>query len=210
MVAGIELAIDVPSAGWWAAVTGLVLIAARHGRPADKPILDRTSTRAAFTKLTGEQVRAAVVALGIGVKDPGQIKFPPPGIHKDGPGWLARFDLPGAIVATSLLEKRDNLAAALRLPVDQVWPEVGPDHPGQVDLWVGYQPSSKMGQPRWALAADNARTSVFEPQPLHRRPAAAHLHRVVRAELPHRWPARLREELRRAHAPHDCHARPDR
>ncbi|MEU8312919.1 cell division protein FtsK [Micromonospora sp. NPDC049033] len=155
----------MPPVGWYCVVAALTLVAARLGRPADKPIVDRVSTAQRFTKLTAEMVRNAVVALSIGVKEPGQITFPPPGIHKDGPGWLARFNLPGAIVATSLLEKRDNLAAALRLPVDQVWPEVGPDHPGQVDLWVGYQPSSKMGQPRWALAADTARTSVFEPQP---------------------------------------------
>ncbi|MDZ5443786.1 cell division protein FtsK [Micromonospora sp. 4G57] len=161
---GAELA-GMPPVGWWAAVVGMVLVAARLGRPADKPIVDRVTTGQRFTKLTAEMVRNAVVALSIGVKEPGQLTFPPPGIHKDGPGWLARFNLPGAIVATTLLEKRDNLAAALRLPVDQVWPEVGPDHPGQVDLWVGYQPSSKMGQPRWALAADNARTSVFEAQP---------------------------------------------
>lgn len=163
LVAGIVA--GVPAPAWWALGGGLVLLAARHGRPADRPIVDRVVTRAAFTKLTAEMVRQAVVALGIGVKEPGQLTFPPPGIHKEGPGWLARFNLPGAIVATQVLEKRDNLAAALRLPVDQVWPEVGPDHPGQVDLWVGYQPSSKMGQPRWALAADNARTSIFEPQP---------------------------------------------
>ncbi|MFY1703938.1 FtsK/SpoIIIE domain-containing protein [Micromonospora sp. WMMA1923] len=160
---GAEVLVGVPPAGWWAAVVGLVIVSARYGRPADKPILDRTSTRPKFTKLTAEQVRRAVVDLGIGVKEPGQLRFPPPGIHRDGPGWLARFDLPGAIVATKLLEKRDGLAASLRLPVDQVWPEVGPDHPGQVDLWVGYQPSSKMGQPRWSLADPAARTSIFEP-----------------------------------------------
>ncbi|GGR78605.1 cell division protein FtsK [Micromonospora fulviviridis] len=164
VVVGAGLA-GMPPVGWYAAVVGLVLLAAHYGRPADRPIVDRVTTKAAFTKLTGEMVRAAVVALGIGVKEPGQITFPPPGIHKDGPGWLARFNLPGAIVATKVLESRDGLAAALRLPVDQVWPEVGPDHPGQVDLWVGYQPSSKMGQPRWALAGDTARTSIFEPQP---------------------------------------------
>lgn len=164
IVTGTALA-GMPPIGWWAAIVGLVILAAHYGQPADKPILDRVTTKAAFTKLTGEMVRNAVVDLGIGVKEPGQITFPPPGIHRDGPGWLARFNLPGAIVATKVLEKRDGLAASLRLPVDQVWPEVGPDHPGQVDLWVGYQPSSAMGQPRWALAAETARTSIFEPQP---------------------------------------------
>ena len=155
----------VPGTVWYAAGAAVVLLAARYGRPADKPIIDRVTTRAPFTKLTGEMVRRAVVALNVGVKEPGQITFPPPGIHKDGPGWMARFNLPGAIVATKVLEARDGLAAALRLPVDQVWPEVGPDHPGQVDLWVGFQPSSKMGQPTWPLASPTARTSIFEPQP---------------------------------------------
>ncbi|MGC5018988.1 cell division protein FtsK [Micromonospora sp. DT47] len=152
----------VPRIGWYAIAAALTLLAAYHGRPADKPILDRVSHGPRFTKLTGTAVRDAVVALSVGVKEPGQITFPPPGIHRDGPGWMARFNLPGAIVATAVLEKRDGLAAALRLPVDQVWPEVGGDHPGQVALWVGFQSASKMGQPRWSLAADNARTSVFE------------------------------------------------
>lgn len=142
-----------------------VPVLAWAGRPADRPILDRVSIGPKFTKLTAEMVRAAVVDLGIGVKDPGSIKFNKAPIHADGPGWLAIFDLPGAIVATKVLEKRDGLAGALRLPVDQVWPEVGPDHPGQVALWVGYQPASKMGQPRWALASPSARTSIFEAQP---------------------------------------------
>ncbi|AYF31466.1 cell division protein FtsK [Micromonospora tulbaghiae] len=161
---GVEVA-GMPPVGWYCVVAALVLVAARVGRPADKPIVDRVSTAQRFTKLTAEMVRDAVVALSIGVKEPGQLTFPPPGIHKQGPGWMARFNLPGAIVATKVLENRAGLAAALRLPTDQVWPEVGPDHPGQVDLWVGFQPSSKMGQPAWSLASPSARTSIFEPQP---------------------------------------------
>lgn len=146
------------------ALAASVPLFAWAGRPADRPIVDRVATGPRFVKLTAEMVRNAVVALGIGVREPGSIRFPVP-IHTDGPGWLALFELPGAIVATKVLERRDSLAAAFRIPVDQVWPEVGPDHPGQVALWVGYQPASKMGQPRWELAADTARTSVFDPHP---------------------------------------------
>ena len=61
-----------------------------------------------------------------------------------------------------MLERRGRLSSALRLPVDQAWPGAGPDHAGQLDLWVGYLPASKMGQPKWSLAAPNARTSVFD------------------------------------------------
>lgn len=133
------------------------------GRPADKPILVRVSTGPRFVKLTAEMVRAAMCTLGIAaIKEPGQITFPSE-IHRDGPGWLARVDLPPGTEAVTVLERRGKLSSALRLPVDQVWPSAGPDHAGQVDLWVGYAPASKMGQPTWSLASPTARTSVFEP-----------------------------------------------
>jgi DNA segregation ATPase FtsK/SpoIIIE, S-DNA-T family len=160
-VAGYELA------PWWvlaAAAVGGTGVLARAGRPAGKTITDRVSTGPRFTKLTGEMVRQAVVALRLpAVKELGDIDFPPPGIHRDGPGWLARFNLPQGVEATEVLEKRGKLSSALRLPVDQVWPTAGPEHAGQVDLWVGYLPSSRMGQPKWSLASAAARTSVFEP-----------------------------------------------
>ena len=88
-----------------------------------------------------------------GITAPDQIEFVHPGIHRDGPGWLARVNLPEGVEAVKVLERRDGLSSALRLPVDQVWPAAGPDHAGQLDLWVGYQPASKMGQPTWSLAA---------------------------------------------------------
>jgi S-DNA-T family DNA segregation ATPase FtsK/SpoIIIE len=152
-------------APWWAPyalVLVLVPVLARLGRPADKPITDRVSHGPRFTKLTGEMVRQAAARLGItGLREPGDITFPPPGIHRDGPGWLARFNLPAGVEAVDVLEKRGRMSSALRLPVDQVWLSAGPEHAGQVDLWVGYLPSSKMGQPRWSLLAETARTSVF-------------------------------------------------
>ena len=107
-------------------------------------------------------VRSAFTNLGFtAMKDPGSISFKHPGIHRDGPGWLARIDLPEGLEAVKVLERRGAMSSALRLP-DQVWPTAGPDHAGQVDLWVGYRPASKMGTPRWPLTDDTARTSYFE------------------------------------------------
>lgn len=154
---------------WWIPwlVAALALpVLARVGRPADRPILVRTVATARFTRLTAEMVRNAVAVLGIPrVNDPGQVDFPAPGVHRDGPGWLARFNLPPGVEAVKVMEKREALSSALRLPVDQVWPSAGPEHAGQVDLWVGYEPASKMRPPRWALSAPTARTSFFEPFP---------------------------------------------
>lgn len=147
----------------WAALAALIVVTVRAGRPADKPILGRVATGRRFTKLTGDLVRNSLVSLAVrGITAPEQIEFCHPGIHRDGPGWLARVNLPEGVTAVKVLERRDGLASALRIPVDQVWPAAGPDHPGQLDLWVGYQPASEMGQPAWSLADDNARTSFFE------------------------------------------------
>lgn len=142
-----------------------VTILARAGRPVDQPILDRVTQGRRFVRLTGEMVRNALVAAGVpGLREPSQLQFPM-GIRGEGPGWLARVNLPVGVTAVKVLEKREELSSAMRLPIDQIWPEAGPDHAGQLDLWVGEKPSSQMGQPKWALAAPNARTSVFEPAP---------------------------------------------
>ncbi|GHJ43301.1 cell division protein FtsK [Catellatospora sp. TT07R-123] len=155
----------LPPIGWYAAAAGAVLFAARAGRPADKPITDRVSTSLRFTRLTAEMVRQALVSLRLaGLTEGGQVEFVHPGIHRDGPGWLARVNLPAGVEAVQVLDRRGKLSSALRLPVDQVWPAGGPEHSGQLDLWVGYQPASKMGTPRWSITADNATTSVFREE----------------------------------------------
>ncbi|WP_433297427.1 FtsK/SpoIIIE domain-containing protein [Actinoplanes sp. CA-030573] len=162
-VLGLHATGAVPAIGWWAALVGLLIGLARLGRPIDSPILDHVSNGPKFVKLTAEMVRSAFSNLGMSrMKDPASISFKHPGIHRDGPGWLARIDLPEGMEAVKVLEKRDALSSALRLPIDQVWPTAGPDHAGQVDLWVGYKPASKMGTPRWPLTDENARTSYFE------------------------------------------------
>lgn len=151
---------------WWAQVPlwgGLLAGLARYGRPLDKPITDVAVTVTRHQRLTAERVREALCALGVaGLKDPKRITFPAE-IHRDGPGQLARVNLPVGVEAIDVCERRGKLSSALRLPIDQVWPTAGPDHAGQLDLWVGYQPASKMRPPRWSIAGDGARTSVFDP-----------------------------------------------
>lgn len=147
----------------WTALAGVVLLSARAGAPAGHPLVDRVTLGQPFVKLTGEMVRGALCSIGIArIKEPGDLVFPPPGIHRDGAGWLARVNLPAGVEATDVLERRARLSSALRLPVDQVWPSAGPEHAGQVDLWVGYVPVSKMAPPRWGLTSGRARTSVFD------------------------------------------------
>lgn len=151
---------------WWAQLPlwgGVLFGLARAGRPVDKPITSPAVTVTRYERLTAERVREALCAMGISrLNDPKKITFPQQ-IHRDGPGQLARCNLPQGVEAAKVVSERGKLSSALRLPRDQVWPSVGPDHEGQLDLWVGYQPASKMSPPRWSIAADGARTSVFEP-----------------------------------------------
>lgn len=152
-----------PTWARWLPLAVAVPVLARIGRPAGNPIIDRITPTARFTKLTAEMVRGALCSIGLAaIKDPADITFPNE-IHRDGPGYLARVNLPAGVVAAQVLERREAMSSALRMPVDQVWPTVGPDHAGQIDLWVGLMPASKMGQPTWSLASPNARTSFFEP-----------------------------------------------
>ena len=162
---GVRVAVDVVPVGWQvAAGVALLAVLARIGQPADKPIVQGAKvTTTQYRRLTAEIVREALCSLGIsGLKEPARIKFPQD-IHRDGPGQLARVNLPPGVEASAVVGARGKLSSALRLPVDQVWPSVGPDHDGQLDLWVGYEPASKMKPPRWSLTADGARTSVFQP-----------------------------------------------
>lgn len=154
------------AAPWWMVAMAAVIVVpmlAHVGRPADRPIVSPAVIVPQYRKLTAELVRNALCSVGLAaIKDPAAIHFPDE-IHRDGPGYLARVNLPAGVEAIEVLERRGKLSSALRLPIDQVWPSAGPDHAGQVDLWVGFQPASKMGQPDWSLASPSARTSFFEP-----------------------------------------------
>ncbi|MGI5286665.1 AAA family ATPase [Nonomuraea polychroma] len=176
---GAAAALTMPSPWLQLAGSGLTLALGRIGRPMDRPIVSPAVVTSRFRRLTAEMVRDALCSIGIaGIKDPAQIQFPTE-IHRDGPGMLARVNLPRGVEAIAVCEARRKLSSALRLPQDQVWPSVGPEHEGQLDLWVGYLPASKMRQPRWSLLADGARTSVFGPAEFgadqRQRPVAATL-----------------------------------
>jgi S-DNA-T family DNA segregation ATPase FtsK/SpoIIIE len=151
----------------WVALAAVVPAVAVYGRPADRPITDRVTIGAPFTKLTAEMVRAALCALGLSkLKEPGDVKFEQPGVHRADGGWLAPVLLPAGMEAIKVIEARGGLSSALRLPLDQVWPEQGPEHTGQLHLWVSPRPVSKMPAPRWSLLNASAWSSFFEPVPV--------------------------------------------
>ncbi|MGV9308519.1 hypothetical protein ACWDLG_34535 [Nonomuraea sp. NPDC003727] len=165
----------LPSWLRYALLAAAVVVFARAGRPADKPITDRVSQGPRYRKLTAELVRHALLRIGIGAinqavaKDQHALSFPQE-IHRHGPGHLAIVDLPWGVEAAAVVAHRGRLASAMRLPLDQVWPEeVSSEHPGRLALWVGYQPASKMTQPLWPLLSGGS-VDVFKPFPIFTTP----------------------------------------
>jgi DNA segregation ATPase FtsK/SpoIIIE, S-DNA-T family len=149
--AGVELA----GPAWLQLATegGALLGLARLGRPAEKPIIEHAFNPARYVKLTAELTRAALVASGAGIKEPGSVKFLEE-IHRDGPGYTALVELPvnPTVVATDVIDKRDYLAAGFRLPMAQVWPDPVPTaHPGVLAIWVADRPVDRMTKPESPL-----------------------------------------------------------
>lgn len=169
VVALIALALVV-TGPLWLRLAGLAVVVpllAWRGRPADRPITDRVSEGPRYRKLTAELVRRALTSLQLSAinsavaRDPKAISFPVE-IHRDGPGHLAVVDLPYGVEAADVVARRGKLASAMRLPLDQVWPEPAPGHTGRLALWVGYEPASQMTQPPWPLLSSTARVDLFK------------------------------------------------
>ncbi|MFJ6166271.1 cell division protein FtsK [Micromonospora orduensis] len=170
----IALAVGPP---WWrwVALAVVVPLLATLGRPADKPLTDRVTEGTRYRKLTADLVRRALTSLQMAAinsavaKDPKAISFPVD-IHRDGPGHLAVVDLPYGVEAAEVVARRGRLASAMRLPLDQVWPEPAPGHTGRLALWVGYEPASQMKQPAWPLLSESAKVDVFKAFPFATTP----------------------------------------
>ena len=108
------------------------------GRPDDKPILTSATVPVAYETLTFEVVVRALEGLRLAginqalAKDRATAVVLIDPIQRDGPGWLARLDLPHGVTAGEVSERRENLASGLRRQLGSVWPEtIHKRHPGR-------------------------------------------------------------------------------
>lgn len=133
----------------WTVVTAIAALAivGTFGRKGDKPVISHYLSVHLQRPLDSAELVAALEAIGI----KGRIDFVNP-IQVDGPGWLAEFDLPGDVLAEKLLDKRKNLAGAMRRPLQCVWPSVGTEHPSRANLWVAKRDPRTIKRP-WPLLA---------------------------------------------------------
>jgi hypothetical protein len=79
---------------WWVCIEALVLLFGAVGRPQGKPLVSRATTPLLLAPiLRADVVEVALRAISGLMKRDAVIELPDP-IVKDGPGWLARINLP--------------------------------------------------------------------------------------------------------------------
>ncbi|OEV03833.1 cell division protein FtsK [Streptomyces nanshensis] len=152
---------------WWALAAGGIAVSSLlglAGGKADKPVVTRYVTTHTLKALTSTEVFDALTAIGIGSKGGKDITFAAE-VQRDGPGWRAEVDLPPGVKAAKVLEKREELAAAMRRPISTVWPEGDRSaHPGRLVLWVAQQDPAKAPRKLWPLMK-TGQADVFKPLP---------------------------------------------
>jgi S-DNA-T family DNA segregation ATPase FtsK/SpoIIIE len=151
--------------GWtlWTVAGCVVLVFGWIGRPIDKPLAKPASlVDGAPPPLRAPFVKEALCSLGIGgMRSPEDI-----GLLFDvarvGPGYQCDLELPRGVDATSVIEKRSQLSAALRRELGTVWPSVGKRHQGHLVLYAADQPMATARQAAWPLLK-GGRVDVFRP-----------------------------------------------
>jgi DNA segregation ATPase FtsK/SpoIIIE, S-DNA-T family len=169
IVSGATLTVYFPL-GWIPLAAVAVPLLAWIGRPDNKPIMTSAVVPMAVDKLTMELIVRALGALGIAEmnkairEDVSRAIVPIDPPMRDGPGWLARLDLPHGVTAGAVSEKREELASGLRRPLGCVWPETDHKrHPGALNLYVADEDMTTAEQPPWPLAKRGA-ADMFKPQ----------------------------------------------
>lgn len=166
------LAVAVLAPWWsWLAIAGVAVPAlARHGRPEGKPLVQAAVVAPMYQVPTFPVITRALGSLGIAginaaLKESGRLNFVSD-VHRDGPGWGVQIDLPHGVTAVDIINRREALASGLRRPQSAVWPAVVPnEHPGRLELWIGYSALNKQAPIPWPLAKAG-RVSLFDPIPV--------------------------------------------
>jgi S-DNA-T family DNA segregation ATPase FtsK/SpoIIIE len=133
------------AAGWvypvapWAVLFVALVLLGWNGRRADRPLIDSAIISApGARKLTADMVVRTCIAAKL-CTDADPITFVAPGVHRDGEGFRAVFDLPYGSKAATAIKRIEDLAAGLdvdegRVFVDRVRGDTGSAR--RVALWV--------------------------------------------------------------------------
>lgn len=162
-------------------IAALVAVYGYLGAPADKPLLDTAVVRHDAAPLTSAEVFAALAALNIaGINqairrgDNGKRWFPAPVARENGVGWRCEVELPRGVTASTVVEKREELAAALTRPLGCVWPEANAEvHPGRLVLFVADKDMSRAKQKPFPLLCSKPMDTCANSNHPHRSEWAA-------------------------------------
>ncbi|MDI6101886.1 cell division protein FtsK [Actinoplanes sp. NEAU-A12] len=172
LVLNVGALILAPPAVRYTVLGVLIVVLGFVGTPADRPLLRTTVVRHDAPPLNSAEVFAALASLGIpGINaairrgDNGSKWFPDPISRANGVGWQAEVELPRGVVASAVVEKREELAAALTRPLGCVWPEVRTEiHPGRLSLFVADKDMSQAKQKPFPLLKAGT-VNLFKPVP---------------------------------------------
>jgi S-DNA-T family DNA segregation ATPase FtsK/SpoIIIE len=172
--------IVAPAATQYAALAVLLLVLGIVGAPADKPLLGTAVVRHDAAPLTSAEVFTALAALNIkGINDAirrgddGKRWFPAPIARENGVGWRCEVELPRGVTASTVVDKREELAAALTRPLGCVWPEANAEvHPGRLVLFVADKDMSKAKQGAFPLVKSGT-VNLFKAAPFGTDPRGA-------------------------------------
>ncbi|TDC58578.1 AAA family ATPase [Actinomadura sp. KC345] len=154
------VAFTLPSWVLAVAAAGILTALGAAGLDSDRPIVHRYVAVQLQRRLDSGEVEEALEAIGV----KGKVDFTAP-IQVDGPGWRAELDLPRGVTVGKVLDKREDLAAAMRRPISTVWPEGDrAAHPGRLVLWVAREDPAKAPRKIWPLMKEG-QADVFEPLP---------------------------------------------
>jgi len=161
-----HLAAMVPVPPTWALVAlGAVVVGLCGwvGRPRARPLVRTGVDGGRVPPLTAPMVTAALVALGNAkMRSADDVRLLMD-VARRGPGHQVDMELP--VPVTWVMERREELATAMRRELGTVWPSVGPRHPGHLQLYVADQPMNAARQSPWPLL-NSGTVDLFRPVPV--------------------------------------------
>lgn len=164
-----------PPPAWAVATVGVAAVLAFGvlGRPAGKALVKGATHDAGLPPKPNENMIVdALCRIGIPSMTPNKLeevhaetRILAPGVARGRHGYHLELELPWAVTASEVMEKREALAAAVKRELGTVWPTKGPRHPGHFRLYLGDQPMATAPQARWPIA-QGREIDAFQPIPL--------------------------------------------
>lgn len=153
---------------WWTLILALiasVIPLGYLGRPADKPLVKSATEISGNPPLRPELILQALCSLGIPkMTRPEDIRLFTD-VAREGKGYRVELELPAGVTAESVVERRPELAGAIRRELGCVWPWMGPRHPSHLVIFVSDEPMARARQRPWPLLKAGL-VDLFKPAPL--------------------------------------------